>query len=97
MLFRSSAESFYDYLRRNNISESKYSASDSGTRHKMQQDYEKNGLKKGEEVHYFDLTPEAKESFLKKGQPMFAVAPALAITDEDSRREVLEKLFNSKK
>lgn len=52
---------------------------------------------KGEEVHYFDLTPEAKESFLKKGQPMFAVAPALAITDEDSRREILEKLFNSKK
>lgn len=49
------------------------------------------------DVHYFDLTPEAKESFLKKGQPMFAVAPALAITDEDSRREVLEKLFNSKK
>lgn len=44
-------------------------------------------------VHYFDLTPEAKESFLKKGQPMFAVAP-VAITDEDTRREVLEKLFN---
>ena len=36
-----------------------------------------------EDVHYFDLTPEAKESFLKKGQPMFAVAPALGITDED--------------
>jgi len=50
-----------------------------------------------EGVHYFDLTPEAKESFLKKGQPMFAVAPAMAITDEDSRRDVLEKLFNSKK
>lgn len=50
-----------------------------------------------EPVHYFDLTPEAKESFLKKGQPMFAVAPALGITDEDSRREILEKLFNSKK
>jgi hypothetical protein len=50
-----------------------------------------------ETVHYFDLTPQAKESFLKKGQPMFAVAPAMAITDEDSRREVLEKLFNSKK
>jgi hypothetical protein len=60
------------------------------------------GVSKGgpnayEDVHYFDLTPEAKESFLKKGQPMFAVAPAMAITDEDSRREVLEKLFNSKK
>jgi hypothetical protein len=51
----------------------------------------------GESVHYFDLTPQAKESFLKKGQPMFAVAPAMAITDEDSRRDVLEKLFNSKK
>ena len=51
----------------------------------------------GENVHYFDLTPQAKESFLKKGQPMFAVAPALGITDEDSRREILEKLFNSKK
>jgi hypothetical protein len=50
-----------------------------------------------ETVHYFDLTPEAKESFLKKGQPMFAVAPAMAITDEDSRRDILEKLFNSKK
>ena len=50
-----------------------------------------------EDVHYFDLTPQAKESFLKKGQPMFAVAPAMAITDEDSRRDVLEKLFNSKK
>jgi hypothetical protein len=51
----------------------------------------------GESVHYFDLTPQAKESFLKKGQPMFAIAPAMAITDEDSRRDVLEKLFNSKK
>lgn len=50
-----------------------------------------------ESVHYFDLTPEAKESFLKKGQPMFAAAPAIGITDEDTRREVLEKLFNSKK
>jgi hypothetical protein len=50
-----------------------------------------------QDVHYFDLTPQAKESFLKKGQPMFAVAPAMAITDEDSRRDVLEKLFNSKK
>jgi hypothetical protein len=50
-----------------------------------------------ETVHYFDLTPKAKESFLKKGQPMFAAAPAIGITDEDTRREVLEKLFNSKK
>jgi len=60
------------------------------------------GVSKGgpnayEDVHYFDLTPEAKESFLKKGQPMFAAAPAIGITDEDTRREVLEKLFNSKK
>lgn len=59
--------------------------------------YMKSGADQSQNVHYFDLTPEAKESFLKKGQPMFAVAPALAITDEDSRREVLEKLFNSKK
>ena len=51
----------------------------------------------GNEVHYFDLTPEAKESFLKKGQPMFAAAPAISFTDEDTRRETLEKLFNSKK
>jgi len=50
-----------------------------------------------ETVHYFDLTPEAKESFLKKGQPMFAAAPAIAITDEDSRRDILEQLFNKQK
>ena len=48
-----------------------------------------------ETVHYFDLTPQAKESFLSKGQPLFAVPPAMAITDEDSRRDMLEKLFNS--
>lgn len=54
------------------------------------------GMGGSEGVHYFDLTPEAKESFLKKGQPMFAAAPAIGITDEDTRREVLEKLFNSK-
>jgi hypothetical protein len=52
---------------------------------------------KGEGVHYFDLTPEAKESFLSKGQPLFAVPPAMAITDEDSRRDMLEKLFNNQK
>ena len=50
-----------------------------------------------ETVHYFDLTPQAKESFLKKGQPLFAVPPAMAITDEDSRRDMLEKLFNNQK
>lgn len=50
-----------------------------------------------ETVHYFDLTPEAKESFIKKGQPLFAVPPAMAITDEDSRRDMLEKLFNNQK
>jgi len=54
-------------------------------------------MPKGEQVHYFDLTPQAKESFLKKGQPMFAVAPAMAITDEDSRRDILEQLFNKQK
>jgi hypothetical protein len=58
-----------------------------------------NAAKKGQgqEVHYFDLTPQAKESFLKKGQPLFAVPPAMAITDEDSRRDMLEKLFNNQK
>ena len=50
-----------------------------------------------EDVHYFDLTPEAKTSFLSKGQPLFAVPPAMAITDEDSRRDMLEKLFNNQK
>ena len=49
-----------------------------------------------ESVHYFDLTPEAKTSFLSKGQPMFAAAPIVA-TDEETRREMLEKLFNSQK
>jgi hypothetical protein len=53
------------------------------------------GMGGSEGVHYFDLTPEAKESFLKKGQPMFAAAPAIGITDEDTRREVLEKLFKN--
>jgi hypothetical protein len=91
------AETFAEYLSRNYITESRYSASDSGTRQKLKDDYEKKAKKSTEEVHYFDLTPEAKESFLKKGQPMFAAAPAIGITDEDTRREVLEKLFNSKK
>lgn len=59
--------------------------------------YMKSGADVNQNVHYFDLTPEAKESFLKKGQPLFAVPPAMAITDEDSRRDVLEKLFNSQK
>lgn len=52
---------------------------------------------KHETVHYFDLTPEAKESFLKKGQPLFAVPPAITMTDEESRRETLERLFNNQK
>jgi hypothetical protein len=55
------------------------------------------GKTSGDSVHYFDLTPEAKESFLSKGQPLFAVPPAMAITDEDSRRDMLEKLFNNQK
>jgi hypothetical protein len=46
------------------------------------------------DVHYFDLTPEAKESFISKGQPMFAAAPLVA-ADEETRREMLEKLFNN--
>jgi hypothetical protein len=55
------------------------------------------GKTSGDSVHYFDLTPKAKESFLSKGQPLFAVPPAMAITDEDSRRDMLEKLFNNQK
>jgi hypothetical protein len=46
----------------------------------------------GEDVHYFDLTPEAKSSLLEKGSPLFA-APALGLTGEESRREILEKLM----
>lgn len=45
-----------------------------------------------EEVHYFDLTPEAKSSLLEKGSPLFA-APAIGLTGEESRREILEKLM----
>ena len=55
----------------------------------------KNLFNDQDSVHYVDLTPQAKESFLKKGQPMFAAAPAIGITDEDTRREVLEKLFKN--
>jgi len=47
----------------------------------------------GEDVHYFDLTPEAKSSLLEKGSPLFA-APALGLTGEESRREILEKLIS---
>jgi hypothetical protein len=60
-------------------------------------DYNQAIKNKHETVHYFDLTPEAKESFIKKGQPLFAVPPAMAITDEESRRETLERLFNNQK
>jgi hypothetical protein len=52
------------------------------------------GYEGKEQVHYFDLTPEAKESFISKGQPMFAAAPLVA-ADEETRREMLEKLFNN--
>lgn len=45
-------------------------------------------------VHYFDITPEAKKSLLEKGSPLFAVPPAAAMTDEESRKEMLERLFN---
>jgi len=58
----------------------------------MNKFYEGMGNKKGEEVHYFDLTPEAKSSLLEKGSPLFA-APALGLTGEESRREILEKLM----
>jgi hypothetical protein len=53
----------------------------------------KNLFNDQDSVHYFDLTPEAKESFLSKGQPMFAATPLVAV-DEETRREMLEKLFN---
>jgi hypothetical protein len=49
---------------------------------------------KGDEIHYFDITPEAKKSLLEKGSPLFAVPPAAAMTDEESRKEMLERLFN---
>jgi len=46
----------------------------------------------GEDVHYFDITPQAKSTFLEKGSPLFA-APALGLTGEELRREILEKLM----
>jgi hypothetical protein len=46
------------------------------------------------EVHYFDITPEAKKSLLEKGSPLFAIPPAVEMTDEESRKEMLERLFN---
>jgi hypothetical protein len=49
--------------------------------------------KKGDEVHYFDITPEAKKSLLEKGSPLFAIPPAVEMTDEESRKEMLERLF----
>jgi hypothetical protein len=49
--------------------------------------------KKGEEVHYFDITPEAKKSLLEKGSPLFAIPPAVEMTDEESRKKMLERLF----
>jgi len=54
--------------------------------------YMKSGADQSQNVHYFDLTPEAKESFLKKGQPLFAVPPALAITDEDSQTRCVREI-----
>jgi hypothetical protein len=48
---------------------------------------------KGEEIHYFDITPEAKKSLLEKGSPLFAIPPAVEMTDEESRKEMLERLF----
>jgi hypothetical protein len=45
------------------------------------------------EVHYFDITPEAKKSLLEKGSPLFAIPPAVEMTDEESRKEMLERLF----
>lgn len=83
-------EDLFDYLEKQGMTMKEYDA--------LSKEQQNALLKKaGDEVHYFDLNPEAKESFLKKGQPLFAVPPAMAITDEDSRRDVLEKLFNNQK
>jgi hypothetical protein len=82
-------ETFAEYLSRKGISESKYSASDSGTRQRMKQDFEKNSKKAGEDVHYFDITPKMRESVMTKGQPMFAIgaggAGAAATQTEDNK------------
>lgn len=53
----------------------------------------KSGNDLAQDVHYFDITPEAKKSLLEKGSPLFAIPPAAAMTDEESRKEMLERLF----
>lgn len=41
-------------------------------------------LENGTQAHYVDITPEMKEDFLKRGQPMFAAAPlAMPLMDEE--------------
>lgn len=61
-------------------------------RSKLYEKVSKEFYPKDNDVHYFDLTPEAKSSLLEKGSPLFA-APAIGLTGEESRREILEKLM----
>jgi hypothetical protein len=88
-------QDFYKWVKSKNPSKSYASAQSSfKKKDKLYNEFASESPVKGEEVHYFDLTPEAKESFLSKGQPMFAATPLVAV-DEETRREMLEKLFNS--
>jgi hypothetical protein len=88
-------QDFYKWAKSKDPSKSYESAQSSfKKKDKLYNEFASESPVKGEEVHYFDLTPEAKESFLSKGQPMFAATPLVA-TDEETRREMLEKLFNS--
>jgi hypothetical protein len=82
------AETFAEYLNRKGITESKYNASDSGTRQKMKQDFEKNAKKSGVPAHYIDITPKMRESVVTKGQPMFAIGAGgagAAATQEENK------------
>jgi hypothetical protein len=88
-------QDFYKWAKSKDPSKSYASAQSSfKKKDKLYNEFASESPVKGEEVHYFDLTPEAKESFLSKGQPMFAATPLVAV-DEETRREMLEKLFNS--
>jgi hypothetical protein len=88
-------QDFYKWVKSKDPSKSYASAQSSfKKKDKLYNEFASESPVKGEEVHYFDLTPEAKESFLSKGQPMFAATPLVAV-DEETRREMLEKLFNS--
>ena len=55
------------------------------------QDYRKAPDRKGDEVHYFDLSDMAKKDIKEKGQPLFSgiglAAPALMPEDQDKRKK----------